>query len=153
MGDRMLEVTGETLQFFKPRLQLLHEEALRTTDALESAIARSGDEWGIRGDEWGIRQRIMLRHNLLDQWFRGENLDICLVHIDSTHTMDERCFSHVMDHVIAFETTGGVMSAFGELLSRSVTTLRRIGVERVDLLSQMMVDVMNREVHRHRLAH
>jgi hypothetical protein len=146
MGDVMLEIIGERLHDFRRGLQLLHEEALRTTDALESGIER----WG---DNWGIRQRIMLRHNLLDQWFRGENLDICLVHIDSTHTMDERCFSHVMDHVIAFETTGGVMSAFGELLSRSVTTLRRIGVERVDLLSQMMVDVMNREVHRHRLAH
>ena len=139
----MLEIVGERLHDFIRSLQLLHEEALRTTDALESAI----ETWG---DEWGIRQRIIQRHNLLEQWFRGENLETGLVDIISTHTMDERCFCYMMDVFIpACQMLE--FSGLADLYSRTVTTLRRICEERFQLLSQMLRDVMRRELNRRRM--
>jgi hypothetical protein len=146
----MFDIVGDRLHEYQTRLELSHQEAVRTIDALESGweeLLEPGFDVEYP-TAWNIRQRITLRHNLLSQWFRGENLDICLVLIDSTHTMDERCFCHVMEYVTEYETTEGQLSALGDLLSRSVTAFRRISLQRVDLLSEMFGDVIIQEYNR-----
>jgi hypothetical protein len=129
MEDVMSGFLGERVEDFKSGLSVLHERGIRTITILESAF----QQWD---DGWGIRNRMVLRERLLADFFRGEIPERFLVQLDMSHREDEHFFREI--EVIVTETTQGRLSELGGLLSTSVTTLRRIAVDQVALIQEML---------------
>jgi hypothetical protein len=133
MEDVMSGFLGERVEDFKSGLSVLHERGIRTITILESAF----QQWD---DGWGIRNRMVLRERLLADFFRGEIPERFLVQLDMSHREDEHKFREI--EVIVTETTQGRLSETTQgrlsLLSTSVTTLRRIAVDQVALIQEML---------------